>query len=448
MGMMADEWPSLRRTLLRLRFIDSPTEERYRRYQGSQTMRLLLVGLLTSLVVWGSAHILVAILFPDAFGVISWALFGFMYPLLVVAHLVSRSASLRRFTLHVVMATNIGAALVTVFVLQLWMHQTMLAMAGVIAVIFFGLILYRLGLSQGTVLGAVDSAFYLAAIAFQIGRGEIPVGEGLLSSFCVLLTFFLCVAFAYVMEVASRDAFAQQEIIAAQQKQIEAERAKAESLLRNILPESIAAELKGGREALAQDHANVTVLFADIVGFTSLSETMTPAALVELLDDVFTRFDELSERLGVEKIKTIGDAYMVASGLPEAREDHAQAAVRMGLGMLENLREMNEKHGRSLTLRIGIWSGHVVAGVIGKKKFAYDLWGDVVNTAARMESHGVPGAIQIGEPTRRLLGDEWNCEERGVIEIKGTGAMPVWLIRRDGQAFQGDLTSEGPRSTR
>jgi hypothetical protein len=176
--MTADEWPNLRRTPLRLRFIDSPTEQRY---QGSQTMRLLLVGLLTSLVLWGSAHILVAIVFPDAFGVISWALFGFMYPLLAVAYLVSRSASLRRFTLHVVMATNTGAALVTVFVLQVWMHQTMLAMAGVISVIFFGSILYRLGLSQGTVLGAVDSTFYLAAIAFQIRWSDIPVGEGLLS---------------------------------------------------------------------------------------------------------------------------------------------------------------------------------------------------------------------------------------------------------------------------
>ncbi len=206
------------------------------------------------------------------------------------------------------------------------------------------------------------------------------------------------------------------------------EHQRSERLLLNILPASISDRLKGGHEAIADGFAEVTVVFADIVGFTLLSARLPPDELVRVLNEVFSRFDDLAERHGLEKIKTIGDAYMVASGLPEPRADHAQAAVRMAIGMREALEEVNRLHGYQLEVRIGLNSGPVVAGVIGKKKFIYDLWGDTVNTASRMESHGVKGEIQLSDSTAKLVRGTFDLTDRGTIEVKGKGEMAVFLV--------------------
>ena len=163
-------------------------------------------------------------------------------------------------------------------------------------------------------------------------------------------------------------------------------------------------------------------MFADIVGFTELSAREEPAQLVRILNEVFTRFDALTDRYGLEKIKTIGDAYMVVGGLPVRRDDHAEAVADLALDMMEAAAEMET------ALRIGINSGPAVAGVIGRRKFAYDLWGDTVNTAARMESHGETGRIQISGAARDLLGDSFACEQRGTIEVKGKGQVDAWFL--------------------
>ena len=163
----------------------------------------------------------------------------------------------------------------------------------------------------------------------------------------------------------------------------------------NILPEPIAKRLKEGHSNIADGFAEVTIMFADIVGFTKLSEKIPPQEVVKLLNEIFTGFDQLSEQHGLEKIKTIGDAYMVASGLPMHRKDHAEAIAEMALDMQQEIAHFNTKHQANLSIRIGINTGPVVAGVIGTKKFIYDLWGDAVNTASRMESHGIPDCIQI-----------------------------------------------------
>ena len=208
-----------------------------------------------------------------------------------------------------------------------------------------------------------------------------------------------------------------------------AERERSERLLRNVLPDPIAERLKETPERIAEAYPEATVLFADIVGFTVLSEGMDPAAIVEMLDDLFSRFDALARDRGLEKIKTIGDAYMVAAGVPVARADHAEAAADMALAMLDEVARPRSPEGPALGIRIGMDSGPLVAGVIGREKFAYDLWGDTVNTASRMESSGIPGSIQVSVRTYERLKEQFRFERRGVIPVKGKGEMDTYLLR-------------------
>ena len=205
------------------------------------------------------------------------------------------------------------------------------------------------------------------------------------------------------------------------------EQEKSESLLLNILPQKIATQLKNEAGIIVNHFPSASILFADVVNFTPMSAQMTPNELVELLDEVFSRFDALVEKYGLEKIKTIGDCYMVAAGVPTSREDHAQALTLMALEIQDYV-EHNLFRGKQIHFRIGINSGPVVAGVIGRKKFIYDLWGDTVNTASRMESHGVPGIIQITEATYNLIKNQFPCEPRGVITVKGKGEMKIWHV--------------------
>ncbi|MGI9479804.1 MAG: adenylate/guanylate cyclase domain-containing protein [Hyphomicrobiaceae bacterium] len=206
---------------------------------------------------------------------------------------------------------------------------------------------------------------------------------------------------------------------------------RAEGLLLNILPVPIAERLKDNPELIADEHPHVSVLFADIVNFTETSDKMAPTALVQTLNSAFSRFDALVEKHGCEKIKTIGDAYMVVSGLPEPRADHAQAMVSLALDMIDTAEEINLSSEFPFTLRIGVNSGPVVAGVIGEKKFAYDLWGDTVNVASRMESHGQPGMIQITEATRAQLSGSFRTEPLGQIDVKGKGQMLTYAVAEE-----------------
>jgi class 3 adenylate cyclase len=203
---------------------------------------------------------------------------------------------------------------------------------------------------------------------------------------------------------------------------------RTEQLLGNVLPAAIAERLKDAPTRIADQFDEVTVLFGDIAGFTPLAAEMAPGDLVALLDEIFSRFDDMAQRHGLEKIKTIGDAYMVVGGVPAARADHAEAVAAMALEMRDALTQREFADGRRLSMRIGIHSGPVVAGVIGKKKLSYDLWGDTVNTASRMESHGAPGRIHVSEACHAALAGRFRTEERGVVEIKGKGPMRTWWL--------------------
>ncbi|MFO1461783.1 MAG: adenylate/guanylate cyclase domain-containing protein [Verrucomicrobiota bacterium] len=206
-------------------------------------------------------------------------------------------------------------------------------------------------------------------------------------------------------------------------------RRENERLLLNILPLPIAERLKAGAELIADHFDEVSVLFADLVGFTELSSRRPAAEIVQILNELFSRFDQAADELGVEKIKTIGDAYMAVCGLPEPRADHADRMVRMALRMLSVVREFNAARGVDLSTRIGIHAGPVVAGVIGRNKFIYDLWGDTVNLASRMESHGTAGAVQMTQNVVEPLAGRYPFEARGVIDVKGRGAIETWLLR-------------------
>ena len=210
--------------------------------------------------------------------------------------------------------------------------------------------------------------------------------------------------------------------------ELSAEKENSERLLLNVLPAPIAERLKQTRGIIVDRFDAVTVLFADIVGFTTMSQKMPPEQVVNMLDELFSLFDRLAEEHGLEKIKTIGDAYMGVAGIPEPTKDHARRCALMALAMQDELRAYSERHQTELSIRIGIATGSVVAGVIGRKKFIYDLWGDTVNTASRMESHGVPGKVHVTEATARELEAEFELEPRGTIEIKGKGLMKTFLL--------------------
>lgn len=229
------------------------------------------------------------------------------------------------------------------------------------------------------------------------------------------------IAFAYLLDVINRRAFHLE-------RQLENEKQRSEALLLNILPADIAARLKASEEPLADTHESVSVLFADLAGFTNISRKMSADELVNLLNDLFSRFDKLAEMHGAEKIKTIGDAYMVATGLKGSVADHAENIADLALGMQKAFGEFRIDNNIDLKLRIGVHSGAVIAGVIGKQKFSYDLWGNTVNVASRMESEGIADQIQISAETQELLSKRYQTSLRGEIEIKGHRPRETYML--------------------
>lgn len=239
-----------------------------------------------------------------------------------------------------------------------------------------------------------------------------------------LFAFNFCsVASAFVLYLGMN-----QYLVLVAEKGLTEEFNRAEGLLRNILPEPVALRLKNGERVIANEHREVSVIFADIVNFTSHSASLSPGELVETLNDVFSAFDGLADQYGAEKIKTIGDAYMVVVGAPDETKGHAEVAVEMAMDMRRAVAALRDRLHFDVQIRIGVNSGAVVAGVIGRRKFAYDLWGDAVNVAARMESHSEPGQILITETTARLLPDRIPVVSEGVRDVKGKGAMAVFSV--------------------
>jgi len=257
---------------------------------------------------------------------------------------------------------------------------------------------------------------WILQLTVPFNAGEMP-DDQLRTAFLTNLAFYPLLIFGVVLYAARQTAQAE--------AQAEAERARSDRLLASILPEGIAARLKDAPgQTIADRYDNASILFADLAGYTARSSTMTPDELVGFLDRIFTVFDALATRFGAEKIKTNGDGYMVAAGLPTPRRDHAEVLADLAIAMLEASRGFEG----DVELRIGIASGPVVAGVVGTTKFYFDVWGDTVNIASRMESTAESGRIQVSENTVALLGSKYQLDPRGSIEVKGKGQMPTWYL--------------------
>ena len=302
--------------------------------------------------------------------------------------------------------------------------------AGNMLILIFAYILSRLQFRYSALVGVALILMYNVGAALFTNETTTDVIFG---DFFLLVTALIGTAGAYVLERSTR-------LLFLRERELDRERGRSEGLLRNILPEQIADRLKQRDPAtehghIAQAYAEVTVVFADLVEFTKQSGRTDPPQIVAVLDDVFTRFDALAERYGLEKIKTIGDAYMAAAGIPEPREDEVEVAAKMALAMRDEIAVLRWPSGDAMRVRIGMATGPAVAGVIGQRKFAYDLWGDTVNTAARRESNGIPGEIQVSEEVFRQLGDRYRFSEVHVVNLKGKGPTAArFLLGKNGAA--------------
>ncbi len=288
------------------------------------------------------------------------------------------------------------------------------------------------------VFALVAAGTYL--LGFVLVLGTRPTGGSALDVFLVGAAILVGLGATYLLERGARDVFAQRRLIESQAAELAAAHATSERLLLNILPESVAQRLKDGETTIADGYDDATVLFADLVGFTPLAASLSPAETVGLLDRLFSAFDTLADRHGLEKIKTIGDAYMVVGGVPVAGADHPERAVAMGLDMLDAVGDLAVAVGRPLDVRIGIHTGPLVAGVIGTRKFIYDLWGDTVNIASRLESQGIPGAIQVSDATWSRVRGTIVARPRGPIDLKGRGTVETFVIERRAEVRHGTVT--------
>ena len=410
---------------LRQRFTDPALELRFRLERTRAILPLLRGGLIASLFLWPATGLLLPFIGPvnarlDVLVVIAmdglavlWLPILWSGPTLQVVE----TAGVVSVALNglAVLALALGASSVVSYVAP-----------GLMLVTTYAFVVFQLPPASGMAAALVYVVGYLvtplprapAATVLNVVLISAVVGLGALAS--------------YILERATRERFAQQRIIEAQAAEIAAEQAKSDRLLRNVLPARIAAQLRETPEALAEQFESASVLFADIVGFTPLSERLGPQPTAELLNDLVSRFDELAEHFGLEKIKTIGDAYLVVGGVPERTRDHAVRVAHMGLAMVEATAACGASRGLPLAVRIGVHSGPVVAGVIGRSKFAYDVWGDTVNVASRLETSGVPGEMQASEATVGQLDDTFEVLPRGAIELKGKGPMPAFLVRARG----------------
>lgn len=292
---------------------------------------------------------------------------------------------------------------------------TYLSVAGA-AVLLIGIDHARLAALLAALAAGLLILLQLTAPQTELLASQVPFVAG---NFIVNATVNAAVLFAVVLYSVWQTARAEAAV--------EREYARSEALLANILPPAVAARLKD-EEIIADRYENASVLFADMAGFTARSSDTDPAALVAFLNDAFTRIDDLVEAHGLEKIKTTGDAYMVVAGVPEPRADHAEAAANLALAMRESLSDLRDPKGRAVPIRIGLASGPVVAGVVGRRKFFYDVWGDTVNVAARMEQTGEPGRIQVSPETQALVESRFELKMRGEIEVRGKGKMRTWYL--------------------
>jgi class 3 adenylate cyclase len=411
------------RSRLTLRFADPSLEREFQAQLAVTNAPQLRVGLLIGIALWLST----ALLFPATISV-QPGLVVTTCLVMAVLNLAGLVATRWAVTLDgqqaIGLALNAISALAVLAMAEILGVTDTLAAPAILLIAMFAFVALRLRF-----------VFALAAAAtYLVGYAVVSPGHtdptAILQAFLVTAAIAVGLRATYQLERGARDVFAQRRIIEGQTAALTEAQATSERLLLNILPASVAERLAAGETAIADWFDDATVLFADLVGFTRVAARLEPRATRDLLDRLFTEFDGLADRHGLEKIKTIGDAYMVVGGIPEPSSDHPARVVAFGLDLLNATARIATELDLPLDLRVGVHTGPVVAGVVGTRKFSYDLWGDTVNVASRLESLGVAGAVQVSETTCLRIRDVFDAEPRGTIELKGGGRATTFLVRR------------------
>lgn len=411
--------------LLSLRFPDPEEEAGFQADLAKALLPIINTGLLAGIWLWPAIGLLLLAIGPvNVSGAL--AIVAAMSVLNVVTILLlRRGPSLQQveFIGAVVCALS-GVAVIALELVAGVPALSAYVVPGLMLVSTYAFVVFQLPPGPGLGAAAVSVIAYLVAPLPHAGLATIALDLVLLGT-----SIGLGAMAAYLLERSMRESYRQGRLIESQSREIEAERAKSDRLLRNVLPARIAARLREEPGSLAERFEEATVLFADLVSFTSLSERLGPQRTADMLNELVSRFDDLTERFGLEKIKTIGDAYLVVGGIPEALPDHAARVVRMGLAMVDATASYGRECGLPLVIRVGVHSGPVVAGVIGRTKFAYDVWGDTVNVASRLESSGLAGEVQVSEATVAAMGEGFDIHARGEVELKGKGMVLAFLVR-------------------
>ncbi len=413
---------SLRRAVAP-RFDDPEQEAAFCRDRARETTPMIRSGFIVGVVMW----IAIGVILPLATAVDQAVLYAAIVAMVAIDvgsfFLVRGEPSLARIDAVGIVGSvaNSVAILALAITARDGLQYTL---PGLMLTTLYAVAVFRIRIPGALLPAVVIIAVFLLAVATRVRPAEVAF-EVFLLAFMMVIGMIGVIA----LDRASRERFLQRRVIEAQREEVVRERAKSDALLRSILPISIVARLRERPEAVAERLDETTLLFADLVGFTSLSERLGAQRTVTLLNALVSRWDVLAAEAGVEKIKTIGDAYFAAAGVPERQDDHARRIVDLGLAMIRATADIGRSAGEPLAIRVGVHSGPVVAGVIGKMKFSYDLWGDTVNVASRLESSGVPGEIQVGAATVALLGDEFDVVPRGTVALKGKGPMATFLVR-------------------
>lgn len=416
----------------RLRCPNLALEADYRRWRAERAVPFTRVAMVASILGWIAFAVASVQVGPHLSRLVLPAALLLIAPTLAAVLVIAQFSELRAWVLPASAAANLFGGLTTVFILDRagqavgGAGYTDVGTAAIVLFVYYGCTIIRLPPATAAV---AITPYVLMQQAFILDSFTGDPARRIAFSVVLWVAVVSGLLLSWVLERVSRDTFRQERVIESQQRVIEQERERSERLLLGILPGPIAERLKTEPGTIAEAHDHVTVLFADVVGFTALASRITATELVALLNEVFSRFDRLVAEHGVEKIKTIGDAYMAVAGVPEPRADHARAMADLALAMRAAVRTLASETRHALDFRIGLHTGPVIAGVIGTSKFAYDLWGDTVNMAARMESHGVPGEIQVTEELARLLRPHgYGLRARGPVEVKGRGAIPTWFL--------------------
>jgi adenylate cyclase len=411
------------RARLTLAFLDPALERDFQAELAASNGPQLRVGLVTGIALWLVGAVLIpATLAVDVVPVVGLCL------VMAALNLAGLVALRWETTLDrqqaAGLALNATSAVAVLALSEAVGVSETLAAPAILLIAIFAFVVLRLRF----VFALVAAATYLVGFAVIISIHREPVA--VLQVFLVAAGVIVGLGATLRLERGARDVYAQRRIIERQAADLAQARATSDRLLLNVLPARIAERLAAGETTIADWFDDATVLFADLVEFTRLAARLEPVATRDLLDRLFTAFDALTERHGLEKIKTMGDAYMAVGGVPEPSADHPGRAVALGLDLLDLVARIGTELALPLDLRIGIHTGPVIAGVVGTQRFSYDLWGDTVNVASRLQSLGIPGTLQLSEATWRRVRDGVRATPREPIELKGVGRMATFLVAR------------------